>query len=470
MPDWGILQALSGRRNWDGIRAEKQNELRYQEAMNQMQAVENAKQQENAAKLQQYLNSAQQLRVLPKGLERIQEIDNTARTPIKEGIIKYGGDLNKFMSVEGMPALQNYLNNILHHPTTVKELSNAANVAKWQADQEEGLQERLDMDPKTGEFAPDFGAKLQQYNSGDIDALNYAGAFKPAKFDEKFFSTQYGDANRYKSVPVSYETYKNTAMRNLMDAGLNERDAKQQATVQANNYKQQMLEKGTPLRFKSDKWTPTKAWEDGNAAKISSKYIVDAFDALLDPKNNQIWAPAPNEMIQQVSKQLNLPAGFLPESIKMANVLPDFSLGKKTITYNRQKAKYDKDGKPAGQEVEAITEPVEDAIEPFIKTPDGKVYMQTTANRLEGKPPFLLTDGAIDKTFAGVSKTKSVLNVIASLREALKANQNLTKAGRPDFTDTPQYVDANGNDVDFDGATQADIDAAISAGLIKPKE
>jgi len=275
-------------------------------------------------------------------------------------------------------------------------------LAKWQADQEEGLQERLDMDPTTGEFAPDFGAKLQQYNSGDIDALNYAGAFKPAKFDEKFFSTQYGDANRYKSVPVSYETYKNTAMRNLMDAGLNERDARQQATVQANNYKQQMLEKGTPLRFKSDKWTPTKAWEDGNAAKISSKYIVDGFNALLDPKNTQIWSAPQQTTIDLGEKDEsgnNKTVNLKKTTVQTADVLPDFSLGKKTITYKKQKAKYDKDGNPTGQEVEVVTEPVEDAIEPFVKM-DGKVYMQTTANRLEGKPPFLLTDGAIDKTFA----------------------------------------------------------------------
>ena len=89
--DYGFLSALSGRRNWDSIKAEKQRELQYQTMLNTTQEQENRSQQEKAAAIQNYLNTASSLKVLPRGLQRIQEVDQNLRQPIVENIKKYGG-------------------------------------------------------------------------------------------------------------------------------------------------------------------------------------------------------------------------------------------------------------------------------------------------------------------------------------------------------------------------------------------
>jgi hypothetical protein len=291
--DWGVLSALRGRTDWNTIRGDKQRDLQYQAVINHMQEQKNAEQMQKQQAINEYMQTAGNLNVLPKGMERIRAIDDELRQPIIEKIKKYGGDLDKYWKVEGQSDMQNYLNNLLHHPTTVKEIMNASNFSRWQADKQAGMQELTDIDSATGKPVNFFEEQVHKYNLGDTDELNYKGGYKAGKTDETIFGKLYGDQDRYKAVPVGAVDFYDTKFRELMDAGLSEPAAKHQASLMTSSYKENYLNKGKPLYYKSDKRPVatssqrTTAFEMGERAKADdAKYVIEQLGAALTGKDD----------------------------------------------------------------------------------------------------------------------------------------------------------------------------------------
>lgn len=357
--DYSFLQGLSGRRDWNGIKAERQNELQYQAALNSAKQAEIDRQAILNNQMQEYYNTANQLQVTPIGRDRINErVNNPMKEAIAEKIKKYGGDLEMYMKVEGATDMNNYIQTLVNSPETKRELTNAANISKWTADKQAGLEERLTFDETTGSFGGSFNEKLSRYLDGESETIDYEGAFKPLNFDETFFSENYGDKDRYKSVPVSAKDYAATAYRHLIEKGLSERDAAQQAHDLAKKYTERVTEKGVPLRWKSDAYpraTGTAA-SAGEAAKLEdAKYVIEQLGKAMTGSD---------DVYRKVSGVVGTEKSNKPAEWKRGTVLSGTSLGK--FTYP---------SKDAQDNVQSETS--ENIVQDWIFM-DGKPFIKTT--------------------------------------------------------------------------------------------
>ena len=282
--DYGLLSALRGRTNWADIKAEKQAELGYQSVLNRMQEEQNLAQQQKQAAINEYLQAAGKLNVLPKGMDRIREINEPLVQGIAENIKKYNGDVDKYMQVQGQVDLNHYLNSLMNHPTTVKELMNASAASKYFADKNLGRQERGEVDPLTGNLLNPFESQLAKYNSGDVDTLNYGGSFEFPDFDTKVFGENYGNpSNPYQVVPVGAETLSEYAYNEFKKKGLDDKDARQAALQYASQYGQALKNpKFQPYTFKHDTYHAPNNFSVGEANKLQdAKYLLEQLGAAM---------------------------------------------------------------------------------------------------------------------------------------------------------------------------------------------
>lgn len=471
--DWGLLGSLRGRDNWAEIKQEKANELQYQGVLNRMQEDENASNQQKQAAIQGYLQTAYKLKVLPNGMERIKAINEPLQATIAENIKKYGGDLDKYWKVQGQVDMQNYLQQLLHHPTTTRELMNASAAARWQADKQAGRQEKGQIDLATGEIVNPFENQLHEYQAGNIDALNYSGAFDRQDFDPKVFSQFYGDPkDPYKVVPVGVQTFRDYAYNDFKGKGMEDDVAQQQADQMTAQYAKAMKQPGfQPYTFKHDQRPRPQAYSaafgnDQNAL-ISARFTVDQLDAVSNPAYDK-WVRPKQVYVDVVDQNGN---HLRKDKVvqKEADMAP-IPIGKKSVTVKEQSV--DSNGKAL---VKKVVKEVDDYIEPILKI-GGKRYIQTTANRLEGKQPVPLESKAINRIILATPKTPDGLRMIAAYSKVLAEKGVLTKEGLADFemNNQPQpqgsYVDAAGTEVDLEGSTEEQIQQAIDAGIIKPRE
>lgn len=470
--DFGILSALRSRDDWGAIKQEKQKELQYQSVINSMLEDDVAEQEQKQQAIQQYMDVANKLEVLPSGMDRIKEqVDEPLKRGLAEKIKKYGGDLDKYWKVEGQVDMQNYLNQLLNNPTTVREMMNASAAARWQADKQAGRQEVGEVDPLTGQLVSPFEQKLHEYNAGNIDKLDYEGAFDLPDFDTKVFQENYGDPkDPYRVVPVGGETFRTYAFTEFKKKGLDDRKAKQAADMYAAQYGQALKQPGfQPYTFKHDKRPqPTASWGNDQNAYLSAKANVDQWDAITNP-NYDKWIQ-PKEVNIGLVDEKGKSVGTKKGTMVVADMVP-IPIGKKTITYDKQTTEYDAKGNVTGYKVNTVTEEVEDAIEPIMKIGDKK-YIQTTADRLQGKKPTPLESKSFNKMWLAIPNTPEGLRVKAAYRKALGEKGLLNPDGTVNFdlnNPVTSYVDTNGNEVDLEGATQEQIDQAISSGIIKQR-
>ena len=418
--DFGLLTGLSGKKNWDVVRQQKKDAIAYQTALNAMQEKEISEQQAQQAAMAEYMNTVNSLPVLKPGMERIQEIEKTQLRPqIAEKIKKYGGDLVAYMKVEGGSDMRNYLNSLVNNPVTQKEILNAKQVGLWEADRKAGLMERMHFDPTTGVPIGTMEEQLQKYANGEIDAINYMGAFKPQEFDETVFSKEYGSSNRYKARQVTERDYLDRAFRELVGKGMKEKDAMQQAMMLTSNYKKHLDSKGAPLMYKWDEWKVTDGMSAGEReSEEAARYIAERFgrivtddpaiwDKVTTPKTG-ITAPSP---VSGVLTQ-NIPTS--PET-KQTSALNGVNIGDATIRFKKLNAQ--------NQEEEYFTT-VKNKITDTRKQGD-KIYIQTEKSKIDaanaGQPEAAsyieLTENGIDQLVLG---TANPVKAAAALRRALK--------------------------------------------------
>lgn len=370
--DFGTYRALSGKKNWDAIRADKQMALQYQQMTNKIQEDNLRAQAAARDQIQAAFSEGAKLGLLEPGRERVKEIDLSLRPQIAEKIKQYNGDLDKYMRIEGMNDLQGYLNNLLHHPTTVEELNNYAQKLQSDKDRSEGLISRFETDPVTGEPIDTIDSQLDRYFKGETTRLNYKGAFKPAKAKLDVFGNRYGYSDKYKARDVSALDVANEVYQQAISGGLNERDARQQAIIEAANYERGIKNGGAPIRFKHDNRPQPKAASGGGSTNNNRglyELLVGAYDGsrpdLID--NEGYWeANAPVKRYNPATKrtttetrqylpaftQLNgRPLGL--RSIKEGeSIVAKPNLIQNVFVVNRQ----DKEGNSLGKQFAVITD------------------------------------------------------------------------------------------------------------------
>lgn len=186
MADFAIYSALSGRRDWSQVRADRQNELIY---LKQMQNdLQNRIQTEAQARagVVEYMQQINQATVLEGDLERIKSVESDARKKIVEGLKAAGNDYNKFLLGNGAAELQNYYNTVMQSDAMKDAVNNKVNAAQYALDTYMGRQVRpisITM-PDGTQKSISFEDQMKMYESGQLNRINYAGSVKPVQLVE----------------------------------------------------------------------------------------------------------------------------------------------------------------------------------------------------------------------------------------------------------------------------------------------
>lgn len=181
MADYGTFLSLSGRKDWNVVRADRQNALLYQKQMNA--DLQNRIQQEaqSRAGVQEYMAQLNQASVLEGDLERVKGVEAEQRKKIVEGLKKAGGDYNKFLLGEGSGILNNYYQNVMQSKEMQGAINNKLTFAQGSLDTYMGRKQRpTEVTLKDGtKKQVTFEEQLQMFDNGEIDRLEYKGSVVP---------------------------------------------------------------------------------------------------------------------------------------------------------------------------------------------------------------------------------------------------------------------------------------------------
>lgn len=328
--DWGFLGALAGRKNFDALKQEKLRELSLVQQQNAMLENDVAKQQAAADGVSKYLDTINNLKVLPEGLDRIKKIDADLRTNISKGILEANGDVKKWILSGGDRVLKEYQKNLVNNDVTQREIANAYQTNKWMADKQAGLQERWSGMNEDGTPIT-FDQQFQKYKNGQIDQLNYNGAFKRPDYTP-IFSTIYGHEDKYKPRTASQKEVYWDAYRQAKD--LNEQDRRQHATQEALRYDAS----NENYQYKHDQMSPVDYARINNLNSSTRKNNAEVA-ALSELKNRLV----------EINKGNQRPDGVQPFTDENGNpikAIPFVSLDSKSNAHTAGLAGFevDKDG------------------------------------------------------------------------------------------------------------------------------
>lgn len=420
----GLLAAFQGQDNWDAIRKERQRELQLT-AMNAELAKQAFKEkQQAAADMRDYLSFVGKIKVLDPAIKSINGLNDKLMAPIREDILKHGGDVEKWLAEGGAIKLQNYKNELLNSPEVAKGIMSAANYNRYIADSQLGLVPRGNP-----------SADLNAYMAETTDVFPYAGGYQQPDLTNarKYFHENRGK-NKYVPQKVDNATLRQYVVTEAKKQGLSMNDAEHFADRTLDEYDKMIKGGGQPYMFGSDNYSYNKAWADEHATELSMRYVVDAVKSLKDP-NSKVWNPLPDLPGTTVDKGLGIsipdPSNPQANPVQQADVLGGWDLGEKTVHVAKGRQVLDKDNKPVTLGADSYVT-IKDKLLPFIKK-DGKVYIQSVAQQMAGEPPVELTDGSIDRLFAGAPKNQNTFKIIAALRKTLAESKNLDQTGRPDL-------------------------------------
>jgi hypothetical protein len=269
--DWGFLGALAGRKNFDALKQEKLREVALVDQQNNI--LQNRVAQNEAAQqgISQYLDTINQLKVLPQGLERIKEVDKSLRENITKGIMDSKGDVRKWLMSGGTKVLNEYKNNLVNNEVTQREIGNAYQTNKWLADKQAGLQEEYSFDEKGTPIT--FQDQYQKYQDGKIDKLDYKGAFKLPEY-KSTIPDRYAYMDKEKAKWADEKDVFNDAYQQFKDLPENQR--KQAAWHHTMDYVKRVQSGAAPYQFKHDQRDPLK--DELDRSRIAKNYSGVAKD------------------------------------------------------------------------------------------------------------------------------------------------------------------------------------------------
>ena len=492
--DFAGLAAITTQSPWDEIRAGKANDLRMV-VMQEGLAQKNLQEQQAAnAKIEEYKKTLSEIssKLLPPDVERLKGYEEELQTKLKkqarEGLMKSGGDVNKWFNGEGGILLNNYKQSLLTGEPTQTGLQNSFTHAQKVADEREGLIIRPieSVDAQGNPIEGSYDDQLKNYSAeGGAKAfhLKYNGAFKmPDYGDQRLMYSKVHGKNPYRREAVTPETHYQDLIMQGKGLGMNLNDNKRVAKIKSDTYAESLRNGGQPYEFAVTQYVPhyapASSGNDKNAY-ISARANLDQWDAASDPTNKNVYngvngyVTTDGKVISYAEAQkMTIPQMRKLAPIQISDMVP-VQLGKKTITYTETKTKYDyvtdksdptkQVAVASGTEMGEVTKEVDDAIEaPFER--GGKVYFTTTADRLQGKPPQLFTDVAINKVVMGGKNTPDGLRMAAAYIQAavdkgvlnadgtfnFKKNDKKEPAkGKGSYSNITKGTDPSGNEVNI---------------------
>lgn len=247
MADYGTFLSLSGRKDWNVVRADRQNALLYQKQMNADLQERIQREAQSRAGVQEYMAQLNQASVLEGDLERVKGVEAEQRKKIVEGLKKAGGDYNKFLLGEGSGILNNYYQNVMQSKEMQGAINNKLTFAQGSLDTYMGRKQRpteVTLQDGTKKQVT-FEEQLQMFDNGEIDTLNYNGSVIPTDpikvYD--YISKTYGK-DKFTRQEANTEDIVNYAKA----MGAEDWEAQQIA----DNYDQEIGAGGTPVYFKNE--------------------------------------------------------------------------------------------------------------------------------------------------------------------------------------------------------------------------
>lgn len=328
--DWGFLGAISGRKNFDALKQEKLREVALVQQQNAILENRIAKQEAAQQGVSEYLDTINNLKVLPQGLERIKEVDKSLRENVTQGLMDAKGDVRKWLMSGGTKVLNEYKKNLVNNEVTQREIGNAYQTNRWLADKQAGLQEEYNFDEKGQPYG--FEQQYQKYKNGEIDSLNYSGAFKLPEY-KSTIPERYAFTDKEKGKSADPTDLYNDAYMQFKD--LPEKQRRQAAWHKAMEYTQALQSGAAAYEFKHDQRDPLKdALMKSQTAKNYSGIAKDKAEigairaqqtSFLDAFNRGIIQPTNTENITDRTGKVVAQIPYLQADNKTYGIWSDLS-------------------------------------------------------------------------------------------------------------------------------------------------
>jgi hypothetical protein len=219
--------AMRPRDNWQQKRADKERQLVYQTALaSQLEQQANARDLQ-VQQMEETLSTVSKLGFLKKDQESLQSWNKQKQDELKTHIsTKYGGDVNKFLAIEGDRWKAAYIRELSNNPQYSIGLKNKTNYGLYQdAQTKSGVIIRPvqynRMNEETGKMELVMGTveqNLIDYQSGKTKEIGWNATFDAPKDAKKFFNTTEAPDRAKEVTP-------NDLIQYGLSAGLNQQDA-----------------------------------------------------------------------------------------------------------------------------------------------------------------------------------------------------------------------------------------------------
>jgi hypothetical protein len=244
--DAAAIQALSGGfTNWDAKRSMAERALQFQQQSTNIAENSLRNQQIAEAKLAEYQDTINKAGLLDPDKKKVQAVNDQLKKKIKDGIIKYHGDVSRYMDSGGLTELHEYQQDLMNSPEMQRGQMNFYNYNKAKADAAAGLTLR-EINGKH------FDEHYKDYLDGKSEVLPYEGAFKPTDIDyAKEFGSVYGNANKTPQQANLADIF-TLAYHANRKAGLSDADAKQAAKAETTRELEKIAAGGHYYQYKSE--------------------------------------------------------------------------------------------------------------------------------------------------------------------------------------------------------------------------
>ena len=244
--DAATIQAMSGGfTNWDAKRHDAERALQFQQQSTNIAEQSLHQSQMAQAKLAEYYDTINKAGLLDPDQKKVQAKNDELKSKIKDGILKYNGDVSRYMDSGGLTELHEYQQDLINSPEMERGQSNFYNYNKAKADAAAGLILRH-TDGKL------FDEHVKDYFNGKLDTINYNGAFERPEGDpQKHFSEVYGNLGKTPQATTPADIY-DFWFQAGKGKGRSIEDARQFATSQMNDHIDDVKAGGHEYQFKSE--------------------------------------------------------------------------------------------------------------------------------------------------------------------------------------------------------------------------
>jgi hypothetical protein len=244
--DAATIQAMSGGfTNWDAKRGMAERALQFQRESTNIAENSLHNSQLAQAKLAEYYDTINKPGLLDPDKKKVSAVNDQLKTKIKDGIMKYHGDVSRYMDSGGLTELHEYQQDLINSNEMQRGQSNFYNYNKAKADAAAGLILR-----QTGDKT--FDEHVKEYYDGKTDAINYNGAFERPDIDpRKYFGEVFGNHQKLPQDASPTDVF-DYVFQSAKGKGRTIADARQFATSETKGYMAGLQAGEHPYQYKSE--------------------------------------------------------------------------------------------------------------------------------------------------------------------------------------------------------------------------